>query len=148
MSHAQSDLTSFSCVSSWPLTSKLDMRFFFSFHFVRPSELLSFAVIDFSASGRAKDYLNVLFKVMQSHGMHLPNNVNLSRALETVYFSTRECREPCYTDSPDGVSRLFSQRYVSKLLLFISLHGHSSVFSAGIHCFQGFPRESEELLLF
>jgi len=72
------------------------MRFFFSFHFVRPSELLSFAVIDFSASGRAKDYLNVLFKVMQSHGMHLPNNVNLSRALG----------------------------------------------------FQGFPRESEELLLF
>lgn len=80
------------------------IRFLFLL-FVRPSELQSFAVIDFSTSGRAKDYLNVLFMVMQSHGMPLPYNVNLSRALEKVYYSTRESREPCYPDSPDGVSR-------------------------------------------
>ncbi len=147
MSHAQSDYFIFLCVQLAAYI-KLNMRFFFPFHFVRPSELLSFAVIDFSTSGRAKEYLNVLFKVMQSHGMPLPSNVNLSRALETVYFSIQECREPCYTDSPDGVSLIFSQPCESKVLLFISLHGHLSVFSAGIHCFQGFPRESEELLLF
>lgn len=121
------------------------IRFLFPLHSERPSELLSFAVIDFSTSGRAKDYLNVLFKVMQSHGMPLPYNVSLLRALEKVYYSTREIREPCYPDTPDGVSRPFSQRCKSKLLFFFSWSLER--FSAGIHGFQGFPRESEELLL-
>lgn len=79
------------------------------FYRKRPSELLSFAVIDFSSTGRAKDYLSVLFKVMQSHGMPLPCNVNLTRALERVYFTQRESREPCFPDTPGGVSLFCSQ---------------------------------------
>jgi len=77
--------------------------------FAKPSELSSFAVIDFSRDGRAKDYIVNLFNVMQRHGMALPCNVHPSRALDKVYFSPRENREPCFPDTQAGAFYAFDQ---------------------------------------